>query len=258
MTVNPKRRFGWRPDFPDQSDEVFSLHEGVKAKEQPSRVDFRLSMPLIYDQGNVGSCTAQAVCACVQTLRMARTDAINWVPSRLFVYYNTRLLEGTVKYDAGATLRETIKAVSANGVCDEKLWEYNPRAFRLEPSKDAYEAALSALVVKYERIPRDLIAMKECLIQGFPFAFGFSVYGSFESAEVKKTGIVPMPTQAEGVLGGHAVVAVGYDDTKRCFIVRNSWGEKWGDCGHCYMPYEYLLNNQLSRDFWAVTEVKIK
>jgi C1A family cysteine protease len=97
--------------------------------------------------------------------------------------------------------------------------------------------------------------MQGCLAEGFPFVFGFTVYDSFESEAVAQSGEVSMPASGESVAGGHCVVAVGYDETKRVFIVRNSWGSDWGLNGYCLMPFEYLLNPQLAGDFWTVRSV---
>jgi C1A family cysteine protease len=97
--------------------------------------------------------------------------------------------------------------------------------------------------------------MQGCLAENYPFVFGFTVYQSFESETVAGTGIVPMPSPGEAVVRGHCVVAVGYDDTQRTFIIRNSWGTDWGIKGYCMMPYEYLLNPQLASDFWTIRSV---
>jgi C1A family cysteine protease len=111
------------------------------------------------------------------------------------------------------------------------------------------------LVTVYAHVAQNLVQMQGCLASGYPFVFGFTVYDSFESDAVAQTGNVPMPIPAENVLGGHAVLAVGYDNTKRVFIVRNSWGPDWGAKGYCYMPYEYLLTPSYSSDFWTIRSV---
>ncbi len=98
--------------------------------------------------------------------------------------------------------------------------------------------------------------LKGCLADGYPFVFGISVYDSFESDEVAKTGIVPIPSPTEQMLGGHCIVAVGYDDATQRFTIRNSWGTEWGDYGHCYLPYEYLTNGNLASDFWTLRIIK--
>ncbi len=110
-------------------------------------------------------------------------------------------------------------------------------------------------VVSYQRVTRSLPQLKGCLAEGFPFVFGFTVYESFESDEVRAGGVVPMPSSGEQVLGGHAVLAVGYDDGTQRFLVRNSWGTEWGQHGHFTMPYAYLTERNLSSDFWTLRAV---
>jgi len=106
--------------------------------------------------------------------------------------------------------------------------------------------------VGYQRVDRMLSQMKGCLADGFPFVFGFTDYESFESAEVARTGMLQMPKPREGVVGGHAVLAVGYDDKTERFMVRNSWGTSWGKRGYFTMPYSYMLTDNLSDDFWTI------
>ncbi len=119
----------------------------------------------------------------------------------------------------------------------------------------AYTDAKKDVVSSYARVAQDLTQMRGCIAAGFPFVFGFTVYDSFESQEVAQTGIVPMPSPGESVLGGHCVVAVGYDDSERHFIIRNSWGRGWGQQGYCFMPYEYLMSRHLASDFWTIRSV---
>ena len=140
------------------------------------------------------------------------------------------------------------------GAPPETDWTYDIRKFAEKPPAQAYTDAKQDLVSSYARVPHVLQQMQGCLASGYPFVFGFTVYESFESENVAKTGIVPMPGSGEGVVGGHCVVAVGYDDAKRVFIVRNSWGTKWGIKGYCMMPYEYLVR-PLSSDFWTIRSV---
>jgi len=110
--------------------------------------------------------------------------------------------------------------------------------------------------VSYSRVSQTPSQMKGCLASGFPFVFGFTVYDSFESQDVAKTGVVPMPASGESVLGGHAVLAVGYDDGQQRFIVRNSWGTGWGMHGYFTMPYAYLTDRGLASDFWTIRLIK--
>jgi C1A family cysteine protease len=176
-----------------------------------------------------------------------------FMPSRLFIYYNERAIEHTTKSDSGAQIRDGIKSVNKQGVCPESEWDYNISKFTKKPSKNCYADALKDKVIQYASISQDLILLKSCLALGFPIVFGISVFDSFESDEVAKTGIVPMPQKSESSLEGHCIKSVGYDDSKERFIVKNSWGTSWGDKGYCYIPYEYVLNQGLASDFWKIT-----
>ena len=167
------------------------------------------------------------------------------------LYYNARKLEGTESSDVGAQIRDVIKGAALFGACPEDQWPYDPSRCTTAPDIEAYAAAVKDRAVGYHSVPQDLNSIRSCLADGDPIVFGFSVYESFESDEVAKTGIMPMPQRSESLIGGHAVIAVGYDDDTRCFIVRNSWGS-WGDAGHFYMPYEYLTNPDLASDLWTI------
>ncbi|MGA8901714.1 C1 family peptidase [Bradyrhizobium sp.] len=137
----------------------------------------------------------------------------------------------------------------------ETDWPYNIKEFAVKPPAFAYADAKLDLVSRYMRVSQDLTQMQGCLAEGYPFVFGFTVYQSFESQQIADTGIVPMPSTGEKVVGGHCVVAVGYDDTKRSFVIRNSWGTGWGIKGYCLMPYEYLISARLASDFWTLRSV---
>jgi len=145
--------------------------------------------------------------------------------------------------------------VATLGAPAETDWPYDITKFAQEPTPSVFGDAKKDLVTMYARVAQNLVQMQGCLASGYPFVFGFTVYDSFESDAVAQTGIVPMPTSSEQTLGGHAVLAVGYDDTKRIFIVRNSWGPDWGAKGYFYMPYEYLLTASYSSDFWTIRSV---
>jgi C1A family cysteine protease len=245
--------YGWIPDLPDQRDYLYSTPVHL-LKTLPVSIDLRSGCPPVYDQGQLGSCTANAIAGAIE-FDQIKQGTTPFVLSRLFIYYNERAMEGTVNSDSGAMIRDGIKSVATQGVCPESEWPYIISQFTVKPPQQCYQDALACKATLYQRVTPTLSQMKGCLASGYPFVFGFVVYASFESASVAQTGIVPMPRYGEGVLGGHAVAAVGYDDTQQRFIVRNSWSDQWGDKGYCYMPYAYLTNSQLASDFWMIQTV---
>ena len=249
------RRYGWIPDLPDKRDCCYLPPAKMRGMRLPPVVDLRETCPPVYDQGELGSCTAQAICGVFERELLVRFKHA-FTPSRLFLYYNERVRLGTVKEDSGATLRDGMKCAAKQGICPESVWRYMPECFTWKPSPSCYEIAQEFQVLAYRRLAQKVWQMMTCLADGHPFVFGFSVYESFESPSVAKAGVVPMPGPGEEFLGGHAVAAVGYDQIAKCFVVRNSWGRKWGDSGHCYMPFEYLEDRNLADDFWTLTCVE--
>jgi C1A family cysteine protease len=249
------KRFGWTPDIPDARDFMYSAPEAILTK-LPTKVDLRGStMPKVYDQGELGSCTANAIGAAFEFAQIKQGQK-DFMPSRLFIYYNERAMEGTIDTDSGAMIRDGMKSVNKVGVCTEDTWPYDIPKFTEKPPSKAYTEAKKHQALVYRRVLGQLHQMQGCLAQGYPFVFGFSVYESFMSPDVAKTGKVPLPPRGEQLIGGHAVLAVGYDDAEQSFIVRNSWGTGWGIKGYCLMPYGYLTDPQLARDFWAVYTVE--
>lgn len=245
------KRYGWIPDLPDQRDRIFAAPAPALEK-LPPRVDLRPGCPPVYNQGSLGSCTANAIAGALQFEQIKQAQADRFTPSRLFIYYNERVIEGTVEEDSGAMLRDGIKSVARQGAPHEPLWPYVVSKFRAKPSSAAYKDASSHQALQYQRVPRTMDQIRGCLADGYPFVFGFSVYESFETAKVTKSGVVPMPGPNEVLLGGHAVLAVGYDEPSQRIIARNSWGSGWGQSGYFTMPYGYLLDDGLSDDFWNI------
>lgn len=243
--------FGWVPDLPDQRDLLYSAPMMVM-KKLPSKIDLRRRCPPVYNQGHLGSCTANALGAAFQFGRR-RQKLKNFPPSRLFIYYNERVIINTINSDSGAYIRDGIKSLNNKGVCPETQWKYIIEKFTEKPPKKCYTDALKCTIKSYQRLSNTILSqLQGCLAEGYPFVFGFTVYQSFNTEEVARTGIMPMPKRKEKVLGGHAVMAVGYDDSRQAVIVRNSWGKEWGDKGHFYMPYAYISNSNLCDDFWTI------
>jgi C1A family cysteine protease len=241
--------YGWIPDLPDHRDYRF-LRKTARVARLPPRVDLRGSCSPVEDQGELGSCTANALAGALEFLEIK--DGVGFDDlSRLFVYYNERAIERSVEIDSGAMLRDGIKTLAGQGVCSESLWPYVISRFSRKPSAASYQAALGHRITLYQRL-ETVEEMRACLAAGFPFVFGFTVYEAFESAGVAHTGVVPMPRRKDVALGGHAVLAVGYDDPAKRFIVRNSWGKGWGVDGYFFMPYAYLADRDLSDDFWTI------
>ena len=243
--------YGWVPDLPDHRDQVYAA-PAVFLTALPTSVDLRPECPPVYDQGQLGSCTGNSIAGAIQ-FEQIKQKMKDFVPSRLFIYYNERVMENTVDSDSGAQIRDGIKSVAKLGAPPENPdWPYDIARFRDKPPAIAYQHAAKNKVVLYQRVNRALGQMKGCLASGYPFVFGFTVYDSFESAEVARTGHLSMPQPGETVAGGHAVLAVGYDDQSQRFIVRNSWGVNWGMQGYFTMPYAYLMDANLADDYWTI------
>ncbi len=249
-------RFGWVRDIPDQRDLLYAPPPAV-SQALPPKVDLRAQFPPPYDQGMLGSCTANAIAGALQFLEGKEGAAQPVMPSRLFIYYNERRLEGTTNSDSGAQLRDGIKTVAGEGFCPESEWPYVIASFAQEPPANCYADAVRERVSQYLRLTPATMPLLTCLASGFPFVFGFTVYESFESPKVAETGIVGLPGGGERVVGGHAVVAVGYDQAEGRFLVRNSWGSRWGMEGYFTMPFQYLTDPMLAADFWTIRQVPV-
>jgi C1A family cysteine protease len=247
------RGLGWVSDSPDPRDHTYVAPPAV-LERLPRRKDLRDGCPPVYDQLGLNSCSANAVAASVEFDLMKERKKRVIFPSRLFLYYNTRQIEGTVRSNVGVSIRDAIKSVARQGDCPESLWRYVERKFRTKPPQKCYNNALRYRAVEYQRIHRSLDHFRSCLASGSPFVFGFLAHKNFHDV-VRKTGRLEMPMPGERVLGQHAVVAVGYEDKERRFIVRNSWGRWFGLKGYFTMPYEYLLKEDLTNDFWTIRVV---
>jgi C1A family cysteine protease len=250
-------RYGWIPDLPDLRDLRYpndlARIEKPKGFVLPTTWDMRDLVAIIFDQLQLGSCTANASDGNLMFVLKKLGIDLSFIGSRLFLYYDERVIEQSTATDAGAMLRDAMRTLHYRGVCSESEWPYDVSKFAIAPPETCYQSALSHVVERYLRIDStDLQSMKECLATGFPFVFGFTVYDSFESDAVAESGIVPMPGANESVLGGHATLCVGYDDPSQRFIAANSWGPDWGQKGFFTIPYDYLTNTNLASDFWTI------
>lgn len=251
-----KTKYGWnKSGLYYNSAEKYIFTESHLSKII-KHVDLRDECPPIYDQGHLGSCTANALAFCYQYDELHQKESCTFTPSRLFIYYNERNIEGHVLDDNGAEIHDGVQVMNTLGVCDEVEWTYDISKFTIKPDENCYINALLHKTSAYRPIQQKLSQLRAALITGFPVVFGFSVYESFESPDVAKTGNMPIPLATEKLLGGHAVAAVGFDDTRRVFIVRNSWGASWGDKGYFYMPYDFITNPDMASDFWTITSTQ--
>jgi len=249
------RNYGWVRDLPDHRDLMFS----AALTALPPKADVRASIDVtkwpVYDQGQLGSCTANAIAGALEFDEIKEGKPSPFIPSRLFIYYCERVIEGTVNSDGGAQIRDGVKVVAKIGVPPESDWPYDISKFEQKPPVPAYQDATRERVSNYMRVPQVAVQLRACLASGYPFVFGFTVYESFESQQVAQTGVMPMPQPQEAVVGGHAVCAVGYDDSQNVVIVRNSWGAAWGRQGYFLMPYAYILDQHLASDFWTMRTI---
>lgn len=249
VTKSPVINYQWVKDKIDTRDYQYI----PSIQPLPAKVDFRPKCTLIENQGQLGSCTGNAIAGAIELLNNQAGKAKDI--SRLYIYYYERVLENTVNYDNGAYIRDGIKACSKYGASLESLWPYDITKYTNAPTPTAIADGLKRKITRYERTT-DYNGCKDALAHGYSVIIGFTVYSSFLSTSTASTGVMTYPNKkTERILGGHAVLLVGYDDAKSCFIVRNSWGTGWGDKGYFYMPYEVIQDKTMSSDFWIIKSV---
>ncbi len=244
-------RYGTIPDLPDHRDRLAEPDAQILASLPPA-VDLRSDprMPDVWDQGQLGSCTAHGIGAALVFHEVAPV-----MPSRLFLYYNERAVERTVGSDSGAQIRDGLKVTASLGVCPESEWPYDIGRFTVKPDARCYTDAKLDVALTYQRVAQDVDQIRAQLAAGNLVVIGFTVYESFESPAVAKTGVVAIPRKNENALGGHCVALVGYDHAAKRFIARNSWGTGWGQAGYFSLPYSYVSNPSLASDFWSIAKV---
>lgn len=248
-----KHIYNLEKDLIRDSDHILSINLRIThSHAQPLIIDHRSTCPEVYIQGSIGSCSAQALaCVFYHNLKKFNFDNV-FLPSRLFLYYNTRAMKHSINCDNGGSIRDALKAFHAYGICSEDLWSYDVNNLKITPPANAYIMAQNYDGIIYARVPQLLNQMKQCLLDGYLFVFGMSVYSNFENELFEKTGRgLKQPTSNDTYLGGHAACAVGFNDNEKVFIIRNSWSSEWGDNGYFYLPYDYMLNSDLVFDIWT-------
>ena len=249
-------KFGWHKDEIDRRDHPF-LPELHGASILPQKIDLSTTpyeLQPVFDQRPLSSCSAHAISAMFHFVN-AKEGRPPVLPSRLFVYYNERKLENTIPTDSGAQIRDGIKTIAANGVCDETDWPYDVAKFAQAPPDACYANAQAHRTIEYFSIAGKLASLKSCLAAGYPFVFGMSVCSNCTAPEFAQTGIGTMPGPNDTLLGGHAVMAAGYDDSAQTFLLRNSVGSAWGMKGYFTLPYAFLESRHLTDNFWTIRRI---
>lgn len=256
----PKNTYGWTPSPPDHRDILYTMVRPLKdVAALPRKVNLAKSPKLNnsvwnpFNQSRLGSCGPNTAAGdLIHSALYRENQPTTPMPSRLFIYWVTRYLMGTVNQDSGVNNRAMLKALNKYGWCDESLCPYDINRFTEQPSQAAFEQAAKRKISQYVAVEQSLDVMRAALAAGDTFIFGFSVYQSFEDSQTERTGDIPMPSRSENQLGGHDVLIVGYDDDAGMFDIRNSYGMEWGNSGYGRIPYEYATNRNLAGDFWSI------
>lgn len=262
------RGLGLIPDAPDDRDLLFAPPPVLE--HLPAFVDLEpdAATPPVWDQGQLGSCTAHGTLACF-LWASAKCGANDPMLSRLQLYYNTRVIECTVGEDSGAQIRDAVKATAA-GIAPEELWPYDVARFTVEPPAEAVQAAADNIGIEYARVAQDADHIRACLAAGYPIDIGVSLFSSFEADQAISTGVVDVPGDGERQIGGHCMALWGYGtgadwkahgqfptagDGTLYVKVRNSWGPGVYQRGYLLMPLDYLTDPQLGGDYWTIRRV---
>jgi C1A family cysteine protease len=247
-----RHSFGCLRDEKDDRDFLAKAPERKAAVAYPATFSFAHLLPAHYNQGRLGSCVAHACGAALQMTEIefgaANSDLTK--PSFLQMYWWQRFIDGNLTIDSGSYLRTGMKQLAKYGACRSATWPYVVKKYKVEPSAEANAEAAKHRITEYARVNRSIESFKEQLFANNPIVFGFTVYESIY--DIKKDGMLKMPGKGEEAQGGHAVMMVGWDDRAQVMRIRNSWGSAWGYGGDFFMPYAYLLDENLSHDFWTL------
>lgn len=248
--MNPNAWYGCRPDKIDRDDH----HMRPMVMRIPAVVDLRATCPAAMNQSALGSCTGHGITGAFRHELMAR--GMPDVPlSRLQLYRDEREMEGTINSDAGGEIRDGMKCVKNIGVARETLWPYKIDKFKLKPPPAVYADALKHRAIGYERVAVNATALRQALAMKHTPVIGVALYAAFESDDVARHGVIPMPAAHERPVGYHCMYVVGHGQHRGYFTVRNSWTARWGDKGDCYFPMEYLGSADFGSDYWIIKGV---
>ncbi len=250
MDIGHIGHLGGKRDATDARDFAYTPPAALSL---PTQVDLKERCGGVYNQLPLHSCSAHALASLLTFVGNVEDRPIP-LPSRLFIYYNTRQLEGTLPADDGATIRSAIKTVVSQGACGEELWPYDVAQAAAQPPPHCYEAAKTTRALSYYRIAQNLDHLRATLAEGYAFIFGMQAYAqSFIAAQ--NSGVLSMPAAGETLMGGHAVMAVGYDSAARTITALNSLGASWGNAGYFTIPFAFFTDDKLSYDFWTIRSV---
>ena len=244
---------GYVPMKAAPGSKKFKAPEKIAKVDLPKKVDLRAHMTKIENQGDTSSCVANALAGAYEYW-VQRDSQQAYDVSRLFMYYNARWRNGDQNEDGGSVIQLAMEALKELGACSENSWPFEKPLLLEKPNRTAYEEASEYKIKEMEQVPLELEAWKQALASGYPVVFGCLLFDSFDECN-QRGGVVPMPSPKDvgrSSHGGHSMCAVGYSDAEQVFIVRNSWGDQWGDKGYCYMPYNYLMNPEFNGgDSWV-------
>lgn len=252
-----KHRTGYWPDRLDHRDALYRIKATLPA---PATVvnaayDLRPRCPPVYDQANTNGCVAHATAFQLQYARTIE-GLPNFVPSRLFVYWNARAIESCTNQDEGCEIRDAIKGLATLGAPPETDWPFDTSKVCVRPTVQSFTDASTDKIIEYSSVVQTFDTIVLCLAAGFPVSFGSSVFAAIDSDAVAATGDIPMPASTDAPEGGHAMAIVGSLPERKAFIIRNSWGEDWGNHGYGTMSYDYIMNPDLTDDLWIVRLVE--
>lgn len=255
-----KRTYGWKRETEPVNAKRKVFSHKFAANVTHGDVSKNFNIPC-YDQGQLGACTAHAWSYAIEYDEYKQGEANASTPARLMFYYCERDIDGDISQDGGSTLSTGQKVCQTIGSCPESMYPYDVSKFTDKPPQSCYDAAAKNKGLQFQQINQTVNDIKAAIIEGYPIPFGFTVYSEFESDQVAQSGVLPDPTADDQSVGGHAVCIVGFDDTKKAVLVRNSWGTSWGTTntagqrGYFWMSYNYVTNPNWASDFWIVEKL---